>query len=108
MTSFFGAPTFLQDMMRTSLAGDPACPLTCVVLAGSSVPRNLPEQAAKAFGAYMAPAWGMTECSIIVSCTPEGAAGGPATDGSVFEGSEVAVLGANGQAGLSGDVRGCR
>ena len=62
VTVFFGAPTFLQDMMRTDLAGDPNCPLRCVVVAGSPVPRSLPVQAAEKLGAYIAPAWGMTEC----------------------------------------------
>lgn len=96
VTSFFGAPTFLQDLMRTSLAGDPKCPLRCAVLAGSSVPRNLPVQASEAFGAYIAPAWGMTECSIIVSCTPDEPQEILQTDGSVFEGSKIRVQGASG------------
>lgn len=91
VTTFFGAPTFLQDMMRTDLANDPACPLTCVVIAGASVPRNLPEQASAALGAYIAPAWGMTECSIIISCTPKETDDILRTDGSVFAGSEVRV-----------------
>ncbi|MBV6756673.1 AMP-binding protein [Rhodococcus opacus] len=92
VTTFFGAPTFLQDMMRTDLAGDPECPLRCVVVAGSSVPRTLPAQASRALGAYIAPAWGMTECSIIVSCTPAADDTVLGTDGSVFSGSEVKVI----------------
>lgn len=92
VTTFFGAPTFVQDMMRSDLAGDPACPLRCLVMAGSSVPRALPEQAARAFGAYVAPAWGMTECSIVISCTPAEPDAILATDGSVFTGAEVAIL----------------
>lgn len=92
VTTFFGAPTFLQDMMRTDLAGDPECPLRCIVIAGSSVPRNLPRQAAKALGAYVAPAWGMTECSIIVSCTPAAPSEILSTDGSVFEGSDMRLV----------------
>jgi cyclohexanecarboxylate-CoA ligase len=107
VTAFFGAPTFLQDMMRTDLAGDPECPLRCVVVAGSSVPRNLPAQASHAFGAYIAPAWGMTECSIIVSCTPSASAGILRTDGSVFEGSEARVvdgLGADMPTGVTGEL----
>jgi cyclohexanecarboxylate-CoA ligase len=91
ITTFFGAPTFLQDMMRTDLAGDKDCPLRCLVIAGSSVPRNLPRQASKALGAYIAPAWGMTECSIIVSCTPAEPDGILLTDGSVFAGSGVRI-----------------
>jgi cyclohexanecarboxylate-CoA ligase len=91
VTTFFGAPTFLQDMMRTDLAGDPECPLRCVVIAGSPVPRNLPAQASQALGAYIAPAWGMTECSIVISCTPSAPDAIVRTDGSVLEGSNVKV-----------------
>jgi cyclohexanecarboxylate-CoA ligase len=107
VTTFFGAPTFLQDMMRTDLAGDPECPLRCLVIAGSSVPRNLPAQAAQALGAYIAPAWGMTECSIIISCTPAAPGAIIRTDGSVFAGSEVRVAdeaGADVLAGATGEL----
>ena len=107
VTAFFGAPTFLQDMMRTDLAGDPECPLRCVVVAGSSVPRNLPARASRAFGAYVAPAWGMTECSIIISCTPAAPDAILRTDGSVFEGSEVKITdgeGADAPAGVTGEL----
>jgi cyclohexanecarboxylate-CoA ligase len=96
ITTFFGAPTFVQDMMRTDLAGDPDCPLRCLVVAGSSVPRSLPAKAGAAFGAYVAPAWGMTECSIIVSCTPSEPDSILETDGSVFSGSEASVLATGG------------
>lgn len=97
VTCFFGAPTFLQDMMRTNLANDPDCPLECLVIAGSTVPRNLPEQAGKALGAYVAPAWGMTECSILTCCTPNEADAILRTDGSIFSGSEARVVDANGK-----------
>ncbi|MEV4734754.1 AMP-binding protein [Saccharopolyspora sp. NPDC049426] len=96
VTTFFGAPTFLQDMMRTDLANDPDCPLKCLVIAGSSVPRTLPAKASKAFGAYIAPAWGMTECGIIVSCTPKESDAIQLTDGSVFAGSAARVVDENG------------
>ncbi|MGV9863406.1 AMP-binding protein [Rhodococcus koreensis] len=96
ITTFFGAPTFLQDMMRTDLAGDPNSPLKCLVIAGASVPRNLPAQAQKALGAYICPAWGMTECSIIISCTPEEPESIQQTDGSVFTGSQVRVVDTDG------------
>lgn len=107
ITTFFGAPTFLQDMMRTDLAGDPDCPLRCLVIAGSSVPRNLPRQASEALGAYIAPAWGMTECSIIVSCTPSESDDILLTDGSVFDGSGVRItdpLGNPAPAGVVGNL----
>nr|WP_206025287.1 AMP-binding protein [Rhodococcus sp. 14C212] len=104
VTTFFGAPAFLQDMIRTDLAGDPNCPLRCLVIAGSSVPRGLPAQAQEALGAYICPAWGMTECSIIISCTPKEPAAIQGTDGSVFAGSEVRVVDAAGDDVAVGEV----
>lgn len=92
ITTFFGAPTFLQDMMRTDLVGDPDNPLKCLVIAGSSVPRNLPAQAQAALGAYICPAWGMTECSIMTSCTPNEPNDIQRTDGSVYAGSQMKVV----------------
>ncbi|TCI96386.1 AMP-binding protein [Aeromicrobium sp. IC_218] len=104
ITTFFGAPTFLQDMMRTDLAGDPDCPLTCLVIAGSPVPRNLPAQAGEALGAYVAPAWGLTECSIMSSCTPTEPDAIQRTDGSIFAGSQVRVIGLDGEDVPTGEV----
>ncbi|MGE2715470.1 AMP-binding protein [Mycolicibacterium litorale] len=104
VTTFFGAPAFLQDMLRTDLAGDPACPLRCLMIAGSPVPRNLPAQAGAALGAYVCPAWGMTECSIIISCTPAEPSEIQATDGSVFAGSEVMIVDADGNGVAAGDI----
>lgn len=97
VTTFFGAPTFVQDMLRTDLADDPDCPLNCLVVAGASVPRTLPEQARRAFGAHLVPAWGMTECSIIISATPAAPDEIFATDGSVFTGAEAALLSSDGR-----------
>ncbi|AWT51594.1 AMP-binding protein [Mycolicibacterium smegmatis] len=104
ITTFFGAPTFLQDMVRTDLAGDPDCPLRCLVIAGAPVPRNLPAQATAALGAYVAPAWGMTECSILSSCTPDEPEDILRTDGSIFAGSEVRIVDDNGEAVAAGVV----
>lgn len=107
VTTFFGAPTFLQDMMHTDLAGDPSCPLTCVVVAGAPVPRNLPQQASDALGAYICPAWGMTECSIPISCTPAASADIQRTDGSLFTGSQAMIVDDDGEpvpAGQVGDL----
>lgn len=103
VTTFFGAPTFLQDMMRTDLAGS-GNPLKCLVLAGAPVPRNLPAQAQEALGAYICPAWGMTECSIIISCTPDQPAAIQRTDGSVFAGSEIRIVDEHGTDVPPGDV----
>ncbi|MEU3273934.1 AMP-binding protein [Saccharomonospora sp. NPDC006951] len=107
ITAFFGAPTFLQDMMRTDLVDDPDCPLECLVIAGSPVPRTLPAKASKAFGAYIAPAWGLTECGIMSSCTPAEPDDILLTDGSIFEGSAVKVVDAEGgevAPGVTGDL----
>jgi cyclohexanecarboxylate-CoA ligase len=107
VTTFFGAPAFLQDMIRTDLDGDPSCPLQCLVIAGSSVPRGLPAQAQEALGAYICPAWGMTECSIIISGTPNEPDAIQSTDGSVFAGSQARVVDDNGTdlpAGTVGDL----
>lgn len=107
VTTFFGAPTFLQDMVRTDLAGDPASPLTYLVIAGAPVPRNLPAQAGAALGAYISPAWGMTECSIVTSCTPAAPAAIQQTDGSVFPGCAVRTVDSAGQdvpPGVVGDL----
>lgn len=103
-TFFVGAPTFLQDMVRTDLAQDPDCPLTVLIIAGSPVPRKLPQTASKALGAYVAPAWGMTECSIIISSTPKEPDAIQQTDGSVFEGSEVRIVGPDGNELPPGNV----
>jgi len=107
VTAFVGAPTFLQDMLRTKLSGHPDCPLECLVIAGSSVPRTLPARAQRALGAYIAPAWGMTECSILTSCTPAAPAEIQLTDGSVLAGSEVRVVDSDGAdlaPGVVGDL----
>ena len=92
VTAFFGAPTFLQDLMRTDLAGDPGNPLACLVIAGAPVPRGLPSEAATALGAFISPAWGMTECSIVAACAPTLPPAALRTDGSVFDGSELMVV----------------
>ncbi|MBK1789036.1 AMP-binding protein [Prauserella cavernicola] len=107
ITAFFGAPTFLQDMMRTDLVDDPDCPLECLVIAGSSVPRTLPARAGTAFGAYIASAWGLTECGIMSSATPKESDDVQLTDGSIFAGSAVRVVDAEGNdvpAGVTGDL----
>jgi cyclohexanecarboxylate-CoA ligase len=104
VTTFFGAPAFLHDMLRTNLAGDPDCPLKCLVIAGAPIPRGLPAQARDALGAYICPAWGMTECSIIASCTPAEPDDILTTDGSIFPGSEMKIIDDNGQDAAAGVV----
>jgi cyclohexanecarboxylate-CoA ligase len=70
VTALFGAPTFLQDLLRTDLDGDSDCPLRIAVLAGAPVPRTLPAEGAAALGAYICPAWGMTEYGIAIAAAP--------------------------------------
>jgi cyclohexanecarboxylate-CoA ligase len=94
-------------MMRTDLVDDPACPLECLVIAGSPAPRTLPARARRAFGAYIAPAWGLTECGIMSCCTPAEPDDILRTDGSIFAGSAVRVVDAHGNdlpAGSTGDL----
>jgi cyclohexanecarboxylate-CoA ligase len=95
-TTMFGAPTFLQDLMRTDLAGDPNCPLSSVVVAGSSIPRGLPERAGEALSACIAPAWGMTECGILTSTTAKDTGAALRTDGTPTSGSEIRCVGPDG------------
>jgi cyclohexanecarboxylate-CoA ligase len=98
------APTFLQDLLRTSLAGDAACPLRIVVIAGAPVPRGLPGKASAAFDAYICPAWGMTECGIASSCSPRAPAAVLGTDGAPIAGSELAVVDPEGTQVQRGEV----
>ncbi|MEV8638678.1 AMP-binding protein, partial [Streptosporangium sp. NPDC051023] len=104
VTTFFGAPTFLQDMMRTDLATGTANTLRLLVIAGAPVPRALPATASAALDAYVSPAWGMTECSILTSCTPLASDEIIATDGSPFDGSKVKIVDGRGQAVGPGEV----
>ncbi|MDF1704911.1 MAG: AMP-binding protein [Aeromicrobium sp.] len=97
ITAFFGAPTFLQDMMRTDLADGRGSSLACIVIAGAPIPRNLPTDASEALGAFISPAWGMTECSIITASSPDEDPAVLRTDGSVFAGSELRVVDLDGK-----------
>jgi cyclohexanecarboxylate-CoA ligase len=103
-TAFFGAPTFLQDILRTDLAGDPDCPFESLVIAGSPVPRTLPAKAGAALSSYIAPAWGMTECGIVSSCSPLEPRNILETDGSIIDGSEVRILRADGLDAEIGEI----
>lgn len=104
ITALFGAPTFLQDLERTDLADDPDGPLRCIVIAGSSVPRSLPERASASLGAYVAPAWGMTETSITFACTPAEPGEVQRTDGSLFRGSSVRIVDEHDEEVADGEV----
>ncbi|MBE3073406.1 MAG: AMP-binding protein, partial [Actinobacteria bacterium] len=100
VTTMFGAPTFLQDLLLTNLAYDSRCTLRTVILAGSPVPRTLPAVAGAAFGCYVCPAWGMTELGIGISCASYLPDSVQTTDGVVVPGSEMRVVGLDGKGAL--------
>ncbi len=104
VTTMFSAPTFLQDLVLTDLAHDEQCSLRTVVLAGAPVPRTLPTAAGEMFDCYVCPAWGMTELGIGISCAPHLPAAAQATDGVPLPGTEVSIVGADGQEAPPGAV----
>jgi cyclohexanecarboxylate-CoA ligase len=108
VTTMFAAPTFQQDLLLTDLANDPRCTLRTVVVTGAPVPRTLPSIGGEAFGAYVCPAWGMTELGIGISCTRTLPAEVQSTDGVPVPGTEVRVTGSDGQpvpAGATGALQ---
>jgi cyclohexanecarboxylate-CoA ligase len=106
VTVLFGAPTFLQDLLRTPLAGRADCPVRIAVLAGAPVPRALPEVAGVAFGCYVCPAWGMTEFGIGISCAPHLPASVQLTDGVAVHGCEARIVTFDGRVAGPGEVGG--
>lgn len=113
VTTMFSAPTFLQDLVLTDLAGPAVngeCSLRTVVLAGAPVPRTLPAVAGELFGCYVCPAWGMTELGIGISCAPQLPAAAQATDGLPVPGTDVSIAltdgdGAQAPSGVIGNLR---
>ncbi|MGY1605126.1 AMP-binding protein [Geodermatophilus sp. SYSU D00815] len=97
VTTVFGAPTFIQDLLLTDLAHDPRCTLRTVIVTGAPVPRTLPAVAGEAFGAYICPAWGMTELGIGISCARSLPAEAQATDGVAVRGTELRIVGEDGE-----------
>ena len=97
VTTMFSAPTFLQDLVLTDLARDGGTSLRTVVLAGAPVPRTLPAVAGELFGAYVCPAWGMTELGIGISCAPHLPAEAQATDGLPVPGTDVSIVDPDGR-----------
>lgn len=94
-TIFYGAPTFLQDLLTTDLVGDPQCRLRSAIVTGSPVPRTLPAAGQKAFGCWIGSAWGMTEIGIGISCRPEMSGHELASDGRAFPGVEARIVDEN-------------
>ena len=103
VTQMFGAPTFLLDLMRTNLVGDVSCPLRLVVVAGAPVPRELPVTGAGALGAFICPAWGMTEWGIGIACSPRLPAAALDSDGAPIGSCEVRIRSQHGLAALVGE-----
>ncbi|MDF1704921.1 MAG: AMP-binding protein [Aeromicrobium sp.] len=107
-TIYYGAPTFLQDLLTTDLAGDPACRLKVAIVTGSPVPRSLPARGHEAFGAWIGSAWGMTEIGIGISCRPGMSEAEMASDGRQVTGVEARVVDAVGvvvTAGVTGRLQ---
>jgi cyclohexanecarboxylate-CoA ligase len=102
VTTMFAAPTFQQDLLLTDLAHDPRSTLRTVVVTGAPVPRTLPAIAGEAFGAYVCPAWGMTELGIGISCTRTLPAEAQSTDGVPVPGTELRIVGSNGKPARAG------
>lgn len=108
VTQMFGAPTFLLDLMHTDLASDASCPLRLVVVAGAPVPRDLPVTGAKALGAYICPAWGMTEWGIGIACSPKLPDVALTSDGAPIGKCEIRIRSFNGslaQVGEQGELQ---
>lgn len=94
ITVMFGAPTFLQDLVR--VAGAPLPALRTAVVAGAPVPRGLQSEARDALGCWVCPAWGMTEWGIGIAWHPALDSQAAGTDGVPIARCEVRVVGANG------------
>ncbi|MGQ0843840.1 MAG: AMP-binding protein [Sporichthyaceae bacterium] len=104
VTASFSAPTFVQDLMGTQLAGHPDSPLRIWMLAGGPVPRSLPAAAAAALGGYMSPGFGMTECGSAISCAPHLADSVLRTDGAPTYGMEARVVDATWNPTAHGEI----
>jgi cyclohexanecarboxylate-CoA ligase len=94
VTLMFGAPTFLQDLMRLPELGPDAFPsLHMICTPGAPIPRKLIPKARETLGCFICPAWGMTEWGIGISGSPRlPQERVEATDGVPIEGCEVRVM----------------
>jgi cyclohexanecarboxylate-CoA ligase len=101
VTTMFGAPTFVQDLLHTGLAGHKG-PLRFAVVAGAPVPRSLPRDASEALGAFVCPAWGMTEWGIGIACAPSQPREALLTDGLPVANCEVRVVDDHGKPAAAG------
>jgi cyclohexanecarboxylate-CoA ligase len=94
VTLMFGAPTFLQDLMRLPELGPGTFPsLHMICIPGAPIPRKLIPKARETLGCFICPAWGMTEWGIGISGSPRlPQERVEATDGVPIEGCEVRVM----------------
>ena len=94
VTLMFGAPTFLQDLMRLPDLTPNALPsLHMICIPGAPIPRKLVPKARETLGCFICPAWGMTEWGIGISGSPRlPQERVEATDGVPIEGCEVRVM----------------
>jgi cyclohexanecarboxylate-CoA ligase len=113
VTCMFGAPIFLQDLVRAVEGSDEedaeTRALGLFVMAGAPVPRGLPRAASSTLRGGVIPAWGMTEYGIGISCAPYLPADSLTSDGVPVPGCEVRIVthgdGARSPAiGTSGDL----
>jgi cyclohexanecarboxylate-CoA ligase len=94
VTLMFGAPTFLQDLMRLPELEPGTFPsLHMICTPGAPIPRKLIPRARETLGCFICPAWGMTEWGIGISGSPRLPQDRvEATDGVPIEGCEVRVM----------------
>jgi cyclohexanecarboxylate-CoA ligase len=92
VTAMFGAPTFLQDLLGQRSLHGRLPTLRTAVVAGAPVPRGLVDQADRAFGTWICPAWGMTEYGIGIACRPGGDERFARTDGIAVAGCEARIV----------------
>jgi cyclohexanecarboxylate-CoA ligase len=106
VTAMFGAPTFVQDLVQATAAGQsPDDEALCMItVAGAPVPRSLPSVAGDTLGCLICPAWGMTEYAIALSWAPSLGADAQETDGVPVAGSEVRVVTEAGESVAPGEV----
>lgn len=94
VTAMFGAPTFLQDLLRvTADLPNPTPSLRLVTVAGAPIPREAISVARQRLGCFVCPAWGMTEYGIGISTAPDQPTERiDATDGTPVHGCAIRIV----------------
>jgi cyclohexanecarboxylate-CoA ligase len=93
VTTFFGAPTFLQDLLGLRDRHGALPSLRTAIVAGAPVPRSLVDEGREAFDTWVCPAWGMTELGIGISCRQDSDLRHRTTDGLPVASCQVRVVG---------------